>query len=211
MIGTNLEPVAVVKILVTLFAIVDPFGCIPLFLGMTADDKEPERRTMAGRACLVSFVVLALFAVFGRTILNFFGVDLPAFQVAGGLVLLFFSLPMLTAVRGRSRIMPTEEEEGAEKADISIVPLAIPLLAGPGAITAVIVLAQNGGRGTLPVVIGAAAVVLGATWLLLLAASRIARLLGTTGINVLTRIMGLITLVIAVQFVLAGARAFFAD
>jgi len=202
---------AVVKIFVTLFAIIDPFGCIPLFLGMTADDAEPARKKMAGRACLVSFVVLTLFAVFGRGILSFFGVDLPAFQVAGGLVLLFFSLPMLTAVRGRSRIMPTEEEEGAEKADISVVPLAIPLLAGPGAITAVIVLSQSGDHATRAVVIGAAAAALVITWGLLLAAGRIARVLGATGINVVTRIMGLITLVIAVQFVLAGAKSFFAD
>jgi len=209
--GAPIDLVAVVKIFITLFAIIDPFGNIPLFLAMTVDDDEASRRKMAGRACLVSFVVLTLFALFGRWILRFFGVDIPAFQVAGGLVLLFFSLPMLTAVRGMSRIHPSEEVEGAEKEDISIVPLAIPLLAGPGAITAAIVLAQGGGLETQVVVIGAVAVALVITWNLLMGAGRIARMLGTTGINVLTRIMGLITLVIAVQFVLAGAKAFFSD
>ena len=208
-VGAAVKAVDLLKMLVLLFAIVDPFGNIPLFLGMTLDDSEAERRRMARRACAVSFLVLTLFALFGRMILSLFGVDVPAFQVAGGMVLLVFSLPMLTAVPGLARIRPAEEEEGAEKADVSIVPLAIPLLAGPGAITTMIVFSQQGSAATLVFPIAAAAAVLFLTYLMLAAAGRLARFLGATGINVLTRVMGLITLVIAVQFILAGARAFF--
>jgi len=199
------------KIFILLFAIIDPFGSVPLFLGMTANDPDSARRKMALRACIVAFLVLTAFAVFGRGILRTFSVDVPAFQVAGGIVLAMIALPMLAATRMGTRILPSEEEEGAEKADISIVPLAIPLLSGPGAITAVIALTQHSPPpAPRLVVICVMALVLAATYFILGASARIARGLGATGLNVLTRVSGLIILVVAVQFVLEGTKAFFA-
>jgi multiple antibiotic resistance protein len=199
------------KIFILLFAIIDPFGSVPLFLSMTARDEEKARRKMAAKACVVALLVLTMFAVFGDRILQVFSVDVPAFQVAGGIVLAMTALPMLAATRIGARILPSEEEEGVEKSDISIVPLAIPLLSGPGAITAVIALTQQAPPPAPPIlVILCAALVLAVTFLILRASSRIASILGATGLNVLTRISGLIILVVAVQFILEGAKAFFA-
>jgi multiple antibiotic resistance protein len=115
------------KIFILLFAIVDPFGNVPLFLGMTLDNDDRSRGRMAFRASLTAFVVLALFALFGRGLLSFFSVDVPAFKVAGGVVLALMALPMLAATRIGARLSASEEEEGADKADVSIVPHDIPL------------------------------------------------------------------------------------
>jgi multiple antibiotic resistance protein len=131
--------------------------------------------------------------------------------VAGGIVLSMTALPMLAATRIGARILKSEEEEGEERADVSIVPLAFPLLAGPGAITAVIALTREAPPPAPPlVVILCAALALAVTFIILRGSSRIASLLGATGTNILTRLSGLIILVVAVQFILEGAKAFFA-
>ncbi len=189
------------------FFIVDPLGLVPLFVAMTAHDTEVKRRRMALRAAVVAWAVLSTFALFGSLIFKTFGITLSAFKVAGGILLLITAIDMLRAQPSRTRSSPEEAVEGSAKDDVAIVPLAMPLLAGPGAIATVTVLA---GRGpTWPYVIPvlfAIAVTCAAAYLLLRIAGRINGLLGRSGIAVLERIMGLLLAAIAVQFMADGVR-----
>lgn len=188
--------------------IVDPIGVVPLFITMTAKDSAQKCRRMAWRATLAATLLLCFFAVFGHLIFKVFGVTLPAFRVAGGLLLLLTSLDMLRARPASTRTSPEETTEGAAREDIALVPLAMPLLAGPGAIATVMVLMAEHGRGLASsLVILASIVITGLlTWLTLSSAQRVRRVLGHSGIMVLERVFGLILAAIAVQFVFDGGR-----
>lgn len=192
--------------LVSIFFVVDPLAAVPAFLTMTANDPAAMRRSMALRASIASSIILVVFAVAGGYIFRLFGVTLPAFRIAGGVVLGLSALEMLRADRP-SRQTKEEINEGVDKVDISITPMAIPLLAGPGAISTVMVLThQSSWAGSLPVFAAIALTGVG-TYVLLLFSDSLQRVLGTTGIHVLSRIMGLVLAAIAVQFVLDGVRA----
>lgn len=189
----------------SIFFLVDPFAAIPAFLVMTADDTAERRREMARRASCTCFVVLTAFAAVGRFIFALFGLTLPAFEIAGGLILLLIGIDMLQAKRSATQEQPRERQEGSEKADVSITPLGVPMLAGPGAISTVMVL-----MGPQPVwwkaagiVVSIAATALLSYWVLA-AAGRVRGFLGETGINILVRIFGLLLTAIAVQFALNG-------
>jgi len=191
---------------VSIFFIVDPLAAIPSFLTMTADDPPEKRRAMALKASVASTVILIVFATAGGLILRFFGVTLPAFRIAGGIVLGLSALEMLRAERP-SRETSEEIREGIEKMDISITPLAIPLLAGPGAISTVMVLMRPTSSWGSAIPVYAAIVLTGiATFILLTYSSVLQRVLGKTGIHVLSRLMGLVLATMAVQFVLDGLR-----
>src|SRR5437870_3433672 len=166
-------------------------GAIPVFIAMTRDDPPEKRRDMARRAAVVAFFVLTLFAVAGTLIFKVFGVTLGAFKVAGGILLLLTSIEMLRAQRQRTRTTPEEEQEGAEKEDVAIFPLAIPLLAGPGSIATVTTLMAKAGRilFAVPVIVSIALTCL-ASYLMLRAAERIGQLMGVTGLAVLNRVIG---------------------
>jgi multiple antibiotic resistance protein len=191
----------------SLFAIVDPFAAIPAFLAMTARDTFEQRRRMAGTACTVCWIVMSLFAVLGPFIFRAMNITLPAFQIAGGLVLLLSALDMLRAKKSPLRETPEETEEGMSKDDIAITPLAIPMLAGPGAITTAIVLAGHAEdwaqRGIFFVAIAA---VSAATYLILTVAARGARRFPSTILNIVTRLMGLLLAAIGVQFILTALK-----
>jgi multiple antibiotic resistance protein len=190
-----------------IFFVVDPMGVIPIFIAMTRHDSPEKRRDMAKRASIAAFFILALFAVAGTLIFKVFGVTLGAFKVAGGVLLLLTSIEMLRAQQVRTRTSTEEEREGAEKEDVAIFPLAIPLLAGPGSIATVTALMGRAGRILFAVpVILSIAVTCVASYLMLLAAERIQRLLGVTGLNVMNRVIGLIIGAIAVQFMFDGLR-----
>ena len=192
---------------VSVLFIVDPLAAIPAFLTMTGGDPEEKRRATALKASIVSTGILLLFATAGSVVLRVFGVTLPAFRIAGGVILGLSALEMLRAERP-SRETPGEIREGSEKVDVSITPLSIPLLAGPGAISTVMVLRPAGftWRATIPVY--AAILVTGfATYVLLSRSAALQRLLGTTGIHVMSRLMGLVLATMAVQFILDGIRA----
>jgi multiple antibiotic resistance protein len=193
--------------LVSIFFIVDPLAAIPSFLTMTADDAPGRRREMAIKAAIASTVILVVFAAAGGLIFRLFGVTLPAFRVAGGIVLGLSALEMLRADRP-SRETAEEIREGIDKIDISITPLAIPLLAGPGAISTVMVLTHKATswKATVPVYVAIALTGV-ATYVLLRYSARLQQALGKTGIHVLSRIMGLVLATIAVQFVLDGLRS----
>lgn len=190
-----------------IFFVVDPFGVVPVFIAMTRSDPPEKRRNMALRASLTAFFVLTTFAVAGTLIFRVFGITLGAFKVAGGVLLLLTSIEMLRAQQQRTRVTPEEEKEGAEKEDVAIFPLAIPLLAGPGSIATVATLMGKAGRILFAVpVIVSIALTCAISYAMLIAAERIQRLLGVTGLSVLNRVIGLIIGAIAVQFMIDGLR-----
>jgi len=191
-----------------IFFIVDPIGVVPIFLSMTAKDSAEKCRSMARRACFTATGVMVFFAVCGTLVFQIFSVTLAAFRVAGGLLLMITALDMLRAQHVSTRTSPAEEQEGEARDDIAIVPLALPLLAGPGAIaTGMVMMAQHGGSlaGASSVVVAIVLTMLIA-YFLLASAQRVKRVLGQTGIAILERVFGLILAAIAVQFVFDGAR-----
>lgn len=191
----------------SLFAIVDPFAAIPAFLAMTADDGLESRRRMARTACTVCWLVMTLFAALGPAIFKLFGITLPAFQIAGGLIMLLTALDMLRAKRSALNQTPEEFEEGAAKDNIAITPLAIPMLAGPGAITTCIVLGSHADRWQKAAIFyGLIAAVALATYLILSGAAAGARKMSPTILNVVTRLMGLMLAAIGVQFILTALK-----
>jgi multiple antibiotic resistance protein len=189
-----------------IFFVVDPFAAIPFFLAITRDDPA-ERREIALRASLTAAIVLATFALAGAGIFRVLGISLGAFKIAGGVVLLLLALDMIRTQPSRTRITEGEVEAGAGKEDAAIVPLGMPLLAGPGSIATVIVLMSRARAGpwwhALPV-LGAIAVTAAACYLILAGAARTERVLGRTGLAILERAAGLLLVAIAIQFILDG-------
>jgi multiple antibiotic resistance protein len=192
----------------SLFAIVDPFAAIPTFLAMTARDSFESRRRMARTACLVCWLVMSLFAAVGPFIFKAMSITLPAFQIAGGLILLLSALDMLRAKRSALQETPEETEEGMGKEDIAITPLAIPMLAGPGAITTAIVLGEHADDWRKTAIFyGLIGLVALLTYLILTAAARGARNFPPTVLNIVTRLMGLLLAAIGIQFILNALPA----
>jgi len=187
----------------SLFIIVDPVAVIPAFIAMTPDDTPQERKRMAGLACVVVACVLFLFAIAGKWIFKFLSLTLPAFQIAASIVLLLVALDMLRAQRSRVQETSEETEAGAHKTDIAITPLAVPMLAGPGAISTAIVLQTQAGdiwqRAALYGCILAVSLV---SYLILSLAARGARWLNPIALRIVTRIMGLLLAAVAIQFML---------
>jgi len=188
----------------SIFFLVDPFAAVPPFLAMTSRADSAARRRMAVLASWTCFIVLSLFALTGSFIFKLFGITLAAFEIAGGLILLLIGLEMLQARRSTQEGV-NETEEGAHKEDISITPLGIPLLAGPGAISTVMVLmgASPTWQHAIPIFVAIAVTAL-ASYLILASADRVRKRMGETGIRIMMRIMGLMLTAIAVQFVING-------
>jgi multiple antibiotic resistance protein len=190
------------------FFVVDPIGVVPIFLAMTGGDSAAKMHTMAMRACLVGGALLIFFALFGSFVFRMMGVSLSAFRVAGGLLLLMTALDMMRARRSETRNTPGETAEGAHKEDIAIVPLAVPLLAGPGSIATVMVLMTNSHS-----MLTTASILLGilltfiASYFVLRGAVYVQRVLKESGVAILQRVMGLILASIAVQFMAEGGKA----
>lgn len=191
-----------------IFAIIDPFGYVPVFIAMTRHDTEQKRRQMLKRACVAAFLFLGLFTLAGNFLLAFFGISVAALQITGGLLLLVIGFDMVRVLPGAAKISEEEETESASKEDISIVPLAIPMLSGPAALATVAVLASKA-EGTLDYVAILVSIIitLGVTYLILKSAGRILKAIGVTGLHVVTRIMGLLLCAMAVQFMINGYRA----
>jgi multiple antibiotic resistance protein len=189
----------------SIFILVDPFAAIPAFLVMTAYDDGPRRRRMAKRAAWTCLIVLGSFGLAGSWIFRAFGITLPAFEIAGGLILLLIGIDMLQARRSSTQEVEPERQEGTEKEDVGITPLGIPMLAGPGAISTVMVLI--GPKPELqhvgPVFAAIIATSVISYWVLA-GAEMVRRRLGETGIRILVRLMGLLLTAIAVQFFLNG-------
>ena len=198
------------NIFVPLFIIVDPVGCVPLYLGLTEGLPEAKRRRLALKASLVAALVLSAFALLGDRLLLYFDISVASFRVAGGLILLLIALQMIQAQPRATKSLPEEEEESRLKEDIAVVPLGVPILAGPGAITTVLVL-TGGVKETvvrLKVILAAALVSL-ITFLVFAHAARLAKLLGQTGTNLFVRLTGLILAVISVEYMARGLGELF--
>lgn len=192
----------------SLFVIVDPIGLIPSFLAMTRQNTNPERVRMAQLASLVTFGILIMSFFFGQRLLSAFGITLPAFEIAGGIVLLLVALDMLQA--RRTAIKETQEEtaEGIDKHDVAITPLAIPMLAGPGAITAVILLSNKAETFGHHMILAVTIFLVSALTLLILWTIAVrSKMLSTIALKIMGRLMGLILAAIAVQFILNGVLA----
>jgi multiple antibiotic resistance protein len=187
--------------------VVDPVGLVPIFLAITAGDSHEKIRRTALRACLVACGLMLFFALFGGVIFKVFGVSLAAFRVAGGILLLVTSLDMLRARTSETRTTRTEEEESAVKEDVALVPLAMPLLAGPGAIATAVVLMARGETWVSAVpVLAAILLTFIVAYFVLRAAGLVQRVLKQSGVKILERVMGLLLAAIAVQFIADGAR-----
>lgn len=186
--------------------IVDPIAVIPTYLVITRNETPAQRRTTATRASIAAAVLMIVFGIAGRLIFRMFGITLPAFRIAGGLILWYVAMDMLRGQRSTQE-SSTEIAEGEEKDDVALTPLAMPMLAGPGAISTVMVLA-NQARSVPEAVVVYGSVVLTAaiSWGALRLGERLVVFLGQTGIRVMTRIMGLLLAAVAVQFVVTGAR-----
>lgn len=186
--------------------IVDPIAVIPTYLVITQDETTAQRQDTARRACVAAAVLLVVFAFAGKLIFQLFGITLPAFRIAGGLILWLVAMDMLRGER-TTQESPVEITEGTQKEDVAVTPLAVPMLAGPGAISTVVVLA--GQARTIPQhIIVYLSIVLTAvlSWIALRIGERLVVWLGETGIRVATRIMGLMLAAVAIQFVITGVR-----
>lgn len=191
----------------SVFALVDPIAAVPTFLVMTSHTDRARRTRTARRASWTCFLVLSIFAFASPWIFEMFGITLPSFKIAGGVVLMLIGLDMLRARRSATKETPGEAEEGSEKEDAGITPLGVPMLAGPGAMSSVTVLmTQNTDWAHRGIVVGAVATASVASFLVLAAADRVGSYLHETGTRILTRLMGLLLVAIAVQFVLDGLR-----
>jgi len=187
--------------------IVDPFAAVPSFLAMTARDTPAQRRAMARRGAWTCAVTLTVFALGGSLIFTLFGITLGAFKIAGGVLIGLNALEMVQARRSMQRETPVEQAEGTQKEDVGIIPLGVPMLAGPGAISTVMVLAL-GSRSAASTAALYVSVALTAyvSYVVLAAATAVEHRLGQTGMRILTRLMGLVLCAIAVQFIVDGIK-----
>jgi multiple antibiotic resistance protein len=187
---------------VTLFVVIDPLGLIPLFIALTQGMAPDRRRAVGLRACMIAAVLLTLFGLFGQKLLDFVGISMPAFRIAGGILLFLTALDMLFERRTQRREgqMPDADH------DPSVFPLAMPLIAGPGALAAMILLVGQSGAGVqgTAVVLGLMLSVIALIYVLFLAAGPIERALGRTGTMVITRLLGMLLAALSVQFVIDG-------
>lgn len=202
----TLDTAYMITVLVTMFVVIDPIGIAPLFLALTPGMSPAARRRVALRTCVIAACILLLFIVTGEAVLAFIGISMPAFRVAGGILLFLTALDMLFDRRSKRREDQSDEAGGD---DPSVFPLAIPLIAGPGAIASAILLSgqRPGLEGTLTVA-GITVLVLTVMCLVLILASWLERALSKTAINVITRLLGMLLAALSVQFVLDGLSAF---
>ena len=191
----------------SIFFLVDPFAAIPSFLAITAGADPARRKRMAKKGALTCFIVLTGFAVGGQLIFRMFGITLPAFEVAGGLILLLIGLDMLEARRSPTQEASGDTEEAAAKEDAGIVPLGIPMLAGPGAISTVMVLVgqvPNLWHWEMGAILASITLTCLISYGVLAGAGRVRQVMGETGIRILVRIMGLLLVALAMQFFVNG-------
>jgi multiple antibiotic resistance protein len=194
-----------IKIFSTLLAIVNPLGVIPIFISLTGGLAEQERKHIARTTSVAVAVVLIVATLFGKPLLNFFGVSIASFKVGGGILLLLMAIAMMQAKHTQSKQTPEEAEEAEEKESIAVVPIAMPLLAGPGAISTVIIYADASFQPLhIGLIIISIVIIAFLTWAALNVATPIRNMLSKTGINIATRLMGLLLAAIAIEFIAGG-------
>ncbi len=188
------------------FTIIDPIGMIPLTLAATITSVPDKRTKIVDQAVFVAAIVMAVMGLIGRALLNYLGITLPAFQIAGGILLFLIAIDMLFARPTGAKRTPEEEREAALAENPAVFPLAIPMIAGPGTIATVMLLVNSahGDGPRLTIVAASCAAALIITWFAMRGATRFQHLIGSTGIHVVTRLLGIILAALAVQFVMNG-------
>ena len=199
-----------IRAFVTFFTIIDPLGLVPVVIGLTAHLNDAQRRTIVTRAIIISATIIAFFALVGRFLLDRLGISLYAFNMAGGALLFLVAVDMLFGRPPGTRETRTEEEEARTRDDISIFPLAIPMIAGPGTIATTILYVDLATPNILNLLAVAAAIIttLVIAWFVMRSSTRIMHLIGRTGILVFSRILGILLAALAIQFLLDGLRTF---
>ena len=193
---------------ITFFVVIDPPGCAPIFAGLTAGSDAVHRRAMAVRAVFVAALILLGFALFGEALLHGLGISLNAFKIAGGIMLFLIALEMVFEKRTERREDRAEKVKAEEATDISVFPMAMPMIAGPGSIaTVMLLMSQNNGIERAAVVLGAMVAILAITLVALLAAGPLMRLVGAKIEAVISRLLGVLLGALATQFVIDGIRA----
>ena len=201
-----------VDFFIILFVVVDPVGLAPIFAALTHGDTPAERRKTALKGTVIAGMIMLVFALFGDGLLRALGIGMPAFQMAGGALLFLLAVEMVFARHsGLRSTTDSEQKEAEHKKDISVFPLAVPLIAGPGALTTVLLMVgrHDGDWRIMTIVLAVALLVLLVTLIALLFAARIMKVLGETGANVVTRVLGIVLAALAVQFILDGVQAGF--
>jgi multiple antibiotic resistance protein len=196
---------------ITLFVVLDPPGCAPIYAGLTAGATPAQRRTMAIRATVIAGAILLVFALFGENLLGALHIELDSFRIAGGLMLFLIALDMVFEKRTQRREQRAEQVKAtAEVEDVSVFPMAMPMLAGPGAIASIMLLEgeAKGAEGTV-ILLAALLVVLVLTLLALLAAGPLMKLVGAKVEAVVTRVLGVLLGALAAQYVIDGLRGSF--
>ncbi len=190
----------------TAFTIIDPIGMVPLSLTITAGAPPDLRRRTIDRAVIVATIVIVFMGLVGRAVLGYLGITLPAFSIAGGILLLLISIDMLFARPSGTRKTEEEEQEAILNENVAVFPLAIPMLAGPGTIATVLLLISlaHGDPGRIAIVFVSFGLALFTAWLTMRGADTISRFAGKTGIHVVTRLLGIILSALAIQFILNG-------
>lgn len=201
-----MTPEFYVTAFVTLFVVIDPIGTTPIFVALTQGMTRGRRRAIAVRACATAIAILFLFGLFGEALLGFIGISMPAFRIAGGLLLFLTALEMLFGRRTRRRQDQSEVDDSGPEDDPSIFPLSIPLLSGPGGIASIILLTDqtSGAPWAMAGIFGVTTVIFAIVLMLFLVSEVIERALGPTGILVVTRLLGMLLAALSVQFVLDG-------
>jgi multiple antibiotic resistance protein len=192
------------------FTLINPFGTMPIFMTMTSELDNQQRTKTAKKASIAAFITIVLFAFSGQLLFNFFGISVNSFRIVGGVIFFLMGMDMLQARLGKVKVKESEVKSYVD--DISITPLAIPMICGPGALTNAIIMMEDANsiekKITLIITVF---LVMFLTYLILYSSSRIIKILGQTGINVMMRLMGLIVMVIAVEFFFAGLKPILLD
>ncbi len=189
----------------SLIALINPIGIIPTYIGLLNDYGPSEQKNITYRAVLCAFIVLMTFSIMGNLIFNFFGITMDAFKIVGGVLFMRIGLDMVESKVSRTKSTPKEEKEAESKDEIAYSPLGVPLIAGPGAITSVMILSnQVNSLNEKILFILSIVICMILTYIVLIAGNKVSKKIGTTGIRIIQRLMGIILMVIAVQFVIDG-------
>ena len=191
----------------SLFTLINPIGIVPIFIGMTEDCTKEERDIIALKAVIFSFFILVLFGIIGDFIFSFYNITIHGFRIAGGILLLKISFDMIESKRSRTKTTPREEKEAEEKNEIAYTPLAIPLIAGPGSIASIMILSsETRNNNNIISLFFALIFVLVITFLIFKISKFLSKRFGKLGLRIMQRIMGLILMVISIEFILKGIK-----
>ena len=198
--------------IISIITLINPVGIIPTYLNIIENFDKKDQKEITFKASIVAFILLVLFAIMGTFIFNFFNLTIYAFKIVGGILFFRIGLNMVESRMSRTKSTPQEEKEAMHKDDITYTPLAIPLIAGPGAITSVMILSENVITISEKILfISAIAICVIITYIILVASKKMSKMIGTTGIRIIQRVMGIILMAIAVQLIFSGLNLAFQD